>query len=186
MFKPMITAAALSVGLCTLVATSCGAAIPSPMTQGMRAVWSEDASAVQPVRFAARRAAGFRSHGFAAQRTHAVAGRRGVAARRTTVVAGTRGSAVRRTTVVGGPGGAAAVRRTTVGAGGVAAGAIAVVRPVRPWVRRAYYGTVVGGVALGTLMAATAVAVAPEAPAPNLCWYWADAAKSQGYWDYCQ
>ena len=172
MFKPMITTAVLSLGLCTLVATSCGAAIPSPMTQGVRAVWSEDTRAAQPVRFAARRTAGVRSRGFVA--------------RRTTVVGGTRGYAVRRTTIVGGPRGAAAVRRTTVGVGGVAAGAIAVVRPVRPWVRRAYYGTVVGGVALGTLIAATAVAVVPEAPASDLCWYWADASKSQGYWDYCQ
>lgn len=170
MFKPMITAAVLSVGLCTFVATSRGAAIPSAMTPGVRAVLSTDASAV-PVRFAARRSAGVRSHGFAA--------------RRTTVVAGTRGHAVRRTTVVGGRG-AAAVRRTTVGAGGIATGARAIARPVRPWVRRAYYGTIVGGVALGTLITATAVAAVPEAPAPNLCWYWADEAKSQGYWDYCQ
>ena len=40
---------------------------------------------------------------------------------------------------------------------------------VRPWVARPYYGTVVGGVALGTLIAVTAV---PVAPAPDLCWNW--------------
>ena len=54
---------------------------------------------------------------------------------------------------------------------------------VRPWVRRPYFGTIVGGVALGTLIAVT---VAPVAPAPNLCWYWADQSQTQGYWDYCQ
>jgi hypothetical protein len=54
---------------------------------------------------------------------------------------------------------------------------------VRPWVRRPYFGTVVGGVALGTLIAVTAV---PPAPAPGLCWYWTDASQTQGYWDYCQ
>jgi hypothetical protein len=54
---------------------------------------------------------------------------------------------------------------------------------VRPWVRRPYFGTVVGGVALGTLIAATAV---PAVPAPGLCWYWTDSSQTQGYWDYCQ
>jgi hypothetical protein len=63
---------------------------------------------------------------------------------------------------------------------------VAVVRPVRPLVWRPYYGTVVAGVALGTVIVATTVAVVPKAPAPNLCWYWADAAKVKGYWDYCK
>ena len=54
---------------------------------------------------------------------------------------------------------------------------------VRPWVRRPYFGTIVGGVALGALIAATAV---PVAPADGLCWYWADPSQTQGYWDYCQ
>ena len=54
---------------------------------------------------------------------------------------------------------------------------------VRPWVRRPYFGTVVAGVALGTLIAATAV---PVTPAPNLCWYWTNSSQTQGYWDYCQ
>jgi hypothetical protein len=54
---------------------------------------------------------------------------------------------------------------------------------VRPWVRQPYFGTVVAGVALGTLIAATAV---PVAPAPNLCWYWTNPSQTQGYWDYCQ
>jgi hypothetical protein len=54
---------------------------------------------------------------------------------------------------------------------------------VRPWVRRPYFGTVVGGVALGAIIAATAV---PVVPASGLCWYWTDETNTQGYWDYCQ
>jgi len=83
--------------------------------------------------------------------------------------------AVRRTGVAVGRGGVA-VRRTTV----------VVARPVRPWVARPHFGRVVGGVALGTIVAATAVGVVPAAPASNLCWYWTDAARRRGYWDYCQ
>jgi hypothetical protein len=56
--------------------------------------------------------------------------------------------------------------------------------PVRGWVARPYYGTIVGGVALGTMIAVTAGAV-PAAPASNLCWFWADSAQVNGYWDYC-
>jgi hypothetical protein len=53
----------------------------------------------------------------------------------------------------------------------------------RPWARRAYYGTIIGGVALGTILA---VAAAPTAaPAEGLCWYWADPSETRGYWDYC-
>ena len=53
---------------------------------------------------------------------------------------------------------------------------------VRPWVQRPYFGTVVGGVALGSVIAATA---APAPPAENLCWIWTSAEQTQGYWDYC-
>jgi hypothetical protein len=53
----------------------------------------------------------------------------------------------------------------------------------RPWYRRPYYGTIIGGVALGTILA---VAAAPRvAPAEGLCWYWADPYETRGYWDYC-
>jgi PBCV-specific basic adaptor protein len=53
---------------------------------------------------------------------------------------------------------------------------------VRGWNRRPYYGTVIAGVALGTIIAAAA---APRAPADNLCWYWTNPARTHGYWDYC-
>ena len=58
-----------------------------------------------------------------------------------------------------------------------------VVRPVRPWVRRPYYGRVISGVALGTIIAASVV---PIAPGPNLCWYWNNPNQTRGYWDYCR
>ena len=52
----------------------------------------------------------------------------------------------------------------------------------RPWVAAPYYGAVVAGVTLGTMIAATAP---PPPPSPALCWYWANQAYNQGYWDYC-
>lgn len=57
-----------------------------------------------------------------------------------------------------------------------------VVRPYKAWVRKPYYGSIVAGVALGTILAVNAI---PVAPAPNLCWYWANRAHRRGYWDYC-
>ena len=61
------------------------------------------------------------------------------------------------------------------------------VRAYRPWYRRPYFGTIVGGVALGTILTVAAVGVAPEyPPADGLCWYWADPSMTTGYWDYCQ
>jgi hypothetical protein len=55
----------------------------------------------------------------------------------------------------------------------------------RPWVARPYYGTIIAGVALGTLITVAAVGSVPPRPAPNLCWYWADPSGGRGYWDYC-
>ena len=60
---------------------------------------------------------------------------------------------------------------------------VVVVRPYRAWNKQAYYGTVMGGVALGTILGAAAYSAV--APAPNLCWYRANPARIQGYWDYC-
>jgi hypothetical protein len=55
----------------------------------------------------------------------------------------------------------------------------------RAWVRRPYYGTIVAGVVLGTIVTVAAVGMIPRRPAPDLCWYWADPYQSRGYWDYC-
>ncbi len=54
----------------------------------------------------------------------------------------------------------------------------------RPWYARPYYGTIIAGVALGTIIGATAYGLAPRPPRPDLCWYWADEVQSRGYWDY--
>jgi len=53
---------------------------------------------------------------------------------------------------------------------------------VRNWHHRNHYGRWIGGVSLGTIIFVTA---APLAPAPDLCWYWADYSYNRGYWDYC-
>ena len=61
---------------------------------------------------------------------------------------------------------------------------VAPVRPVpaaRPW----YWGRVVAGVTIGTIIVASAVAVAPKPPSPELCWFWSDSTKTKGYWNYC-
>ncbi len=53
---------------------------------------------------------------------------------------------------------------------------------VRPWVAAPYYGSVVAGVALGTIIVAT---TPPPPPSPALCWFWSSPTHTQGYWDYC-
>ena len=55
----------------------------------------------------------------------------------------------------------------------------------RPWYRRPYYGTIIGGIALGSIIAVTAYGIAPPRPRPDMCWYWSDRQQSRGYWDYC-
>lgn len=56
----------------------------------------------------------------------------------------------------------------------------------RRWHRRPYYGTIIGGIAVGALLAGSAYyAYAGAPPAPGLCWYWADPYERRGYWDYC-
>lgn len=55
----------------------------------------------------------------------------------------------------------------------------------RPWYRRPYYGTIIGGIALGSIIGVTAYGLAPRPPRPDLCWFWADEYQSRGYWDYC-
>ncbi|MFL6799863.1 MAG: hypothetical protein ACJ8F3_20905 [Xanthobacteraceae bacterium] len=60
------------------------------------------------------------------------------------------------------------------------------VRPYVPYRRRPWFGTVVAGVALGTIVGVAVVGAAPAAPpGPGLCWYWADPSLTRGFWDYC-
>jgi hypothetical protein len=56
---------------------------------------------------------------------------------------------------------------------------------VRTWRRRPYYGRVIGGVALGTIVAVAVAGTVPRAPSPDLCWYWTNPKKNRGYWGYC-
>lgn len=59
-------------------------------------------------------------------------------------------------------------------------------RSHRHWHHRPHYGRVVGGIALGALLAGSAFYAYQNAPpAPGLCWYWADPYERRGYWDYC-
>ena len=90
--------------------------------------------------------------------------------------------------VAGKGGGKAGAGKGVAKKGGGAGGTVGIgsgSRPVRPWIQRPYYGTIIGGVALGSLLAATAYGVIPTAPAEGLCWFWADDDLVQGYWDYC-
>ena len=56
---------------------------------------------------------------------------------------------------------------------------------VRPWVRRPYYGELVAGIALGTIVAVAVANAMPPPPEPGLCWYWTNPGRTHGYWDYC-
>jgi hypothetical protein len=61
---------------------------------------------------------------------------------------------------------------------------VAPIRPipaVRPW----YWGSVVAGVTIGTIVVVSTVGAVPPAPSPELCWYWTSADKMRGYWSYC-
>lgn len=83
-----------------------------------------------------------------------------------------------RTTVIG-PRGGVARRTTTV-----------VRRPVARWARPGHYwwrpgGAMAAGAAIGFVTAATAVAWAGAAPAPNMCWYYTDPNQTKGFWDQC-
>src|SRR5262245_36043618 len=122
--------------------------------------------------------------------------RGGVAVRRGAVAVGPRGgAAVRRGAVAVGPRGGVAVRRgAAVGVGGAAVRRGAVVAPgVRygGWGRPAGYwwrpgGAIAAGAAIGFVTAATAAAWAGAPPAPNMCWYYTDPSRTQGFWDACQ
>jgi len=114
--------------------------------------------------------------GVAVRTRHVASARRGVAARTRHVAVRHRAVAARKTHVAVAR--VAVARRTAV-----AAKSTEVVRPVRPWVRQPYYGSVFDGVTLGAIIAATAV---PTSPSFDLCWYWSSSSQTRGYWDFCQ
>jgi hypothetical protein len=106
---------------------------------------------------------------------------------KTTVKSGGK-TTTRSTTTVRRPAGTTVRRSTTVRSGGavVRRNNVVVRRPYRAWAARPYYGTaIIGGVALGTVIAVSAAHAYPVAPGPNACWYWSNPAETHGYWDYC-
>ena len=46
-------------------------------------------------------------------------------------------------------------------------------------------GAVTAGAAIGFVSAAAAASWAGAAPGPNLCWYYTDPTRRQGFWDTC-
>jgi hypothetical protein len=126
-------------------------------------------------------AGGMAAKGTAAKGTAGAGAKGGMAGAGSKATAGAKGG-------MGGAGGGTVGQGSRGGAAGAAAkggGAVNVNvhgTSVRPWVQRPYFGTVVGGIALGSVIAATA---APTPPADNLCWVWTSAEHTQGYWDYC-
>jgi hypothetical protein len=81
-------------------------------------------------------------------------------------------------------GGTTARRTTAVGRGGA-------VGRTGAWARPGHYhwprgGAIAAGAAIGMVSAATAAAWAGAAPGPNMCWYYTDQSRRQGFWDYCK
>jgi hypothetical protein len=171
MFKVVIaTALALGLGVATVTTGNAAALAP---TAGVRAALAP-IDTVELAQFVDKRVRVGPRGGAVGPTT--VVGPRGAVGR--TTVIGPRGGVARRTTVVG-PRGGFVGGRTVVGRP-------AYVRSYRPWSRRPYFGTILGGIALGSILTVAAVGVAPAyAPAPDTCWYWADPSMTRGYWDYC-
>src|SRR5262249_28049162 len=89
---------------------------------------------------------------------------------------------VRRGAGVGPRGNAYRYRSTTVVRPGYRGGG---------WARPGWYGwrpggAIAAGAAIGFVAAAGAAAYASTAaPAPGMCWYYTDAYRRAGFWDYC-
>jgi hypothetical protein len=180
MYKASITAVLLALGIVSLVQAGSNAMVAP--TAGLRPDLAtpailETVALRRGGRVGRRGAAVGTRHVIVRHRVvtvrtrHVAGGHRGVVVRTRHVAVRHRGVAARRTHVAVGRRGAVAVKST------------AVVRPVRPWVRQPYYGTVFDGVTLGTVIAAAAV---PTSPSFDLCWYWSNSSKTRGYWDFCQ
>lgn len=57
---------------------------------------------------------------------------------------------------------------------------------VRSHRRHKHYGRVIGGVVLGSILAASAFYAYSSPPDDGLCWYWTNSDRERGYWDYCE
>ena len=171
MSKASIAAVLLALGVVSLLeGTNAMVVPPSDLQPALATPAAVETVALRKDRTVTRHVV-VRHRGTHVRTRHVASARRGVAARTRHVAVRHRAVAARKTHV-------AVARRTAV-----AAKSTEVVRPVRPWVRQPYYGSVFDGVTLGAIVAATAV---PTSPSFDLCWYWSSSSQTRGYWDFCQ
>ena len=171
MSKASIAAVLLALGVVSLLeGTNAMVVPPSDLQPALATPAAVETVALRKDRTITRHVV-VRHRGTHVRTRHVASARRGVAARTRHVAVRHRAVAARRTHV-------AVSKRSAV-----AAKSTEVVRPVRPWVRQPYYGSVFDGVTLGAIIAATAV---PTSPSFDLCWYWSSSSRTRGYWDFCQ
>ena len=171
MSKASIAAVLLALGVVSLQAgTNAMVVPPSGLQPALATPAIAETVALRKDRTVTRHVV-VRHRGSHVRTRHVASGHRRVAVRTRHVAVRHRAVATRKTHV-------AAARRTAV-----AAKSTEVVRPVRPWVRQPYYGSVFDGVTLGAIVAATTV---PTSPSFDLCWYWSNSSQTRGYWDFCQ
>jgi hypothetical protein len=169
--KALIAAVLLALGVVSVLeGTNAMVVPPSDLQPALATPAAVETVALRKDRTVTRHVV-VRHRGTHVRTRHVASARRGVAARTRHVAVRHRAVATRKTHV-------AVARRTAV-----AAKSPEVVRPVRPWVRQPYYGSVFDGVTLGAIVAATAV---PTSPSFDLCWYWSSSSQTRGYWDFCQ
>ena len=171
MSKASIAAVLLALGVVSLLeGTNAMVVPPSDLQPALATPAAAETVALRKDRTVTRHVV-VRHRGTHVRTRHVASGHRRVAVRTRHVAVRHRAVATRKTHV-------AVARRTAV-----AAKSTEVVRPVRPWVRQPYYGSVFDGVTLGAIVAATAV---PTSPSFDLCWYWSSSSQTRGYWDFCQ
>ena len=171
MSKALIAAVLLALGVVSLLeGTNAMVVPPSDLQPALATPAAVETVALRKDRTVTRHVV-VRHRGTHVRTRHVASGHRRVAVRTRHVAVRHRAVATRKTHV-------AVARRTAV-----AAKSTEVVRPVRPWVRQPYYGSVFDGVTLGAIVAATAV---PTSPSFDLCWYWSSSSQTRGYWDFCQ
>jgi hypothetical protein len=169
--KALIAAVLLALGVVSLLeGTNAMVVPPSDLQPALATPAAVETVALRKDRTVTRHVV-VRHRGTHVRTRHVASGHRRVAVRTRHVAVRHRAVATRKTHV-------AVARRTAV-----AAKSPEVVRPVRPWVRQPYYGSVFDGVTLGAIVAATAV---PTSPSFDLCWYWSSSSQTRGYWDFCQ
>jgi hypothetical protein len=169
--KALIAAVLLALGVVSLLeGTNAMVIPPSDLQPALATPAAVETVALRKDRTVTRHVV-VRHRGTHVRTRHVASGHRRVAVRTRHVAVRHRAVATRKTHV-------AVARRTAV-----AAKSTEVVRPVRPWVRQPYYGSVFDGVTLGAIIAATAV---PTSPSFDLCWYWSSSSQTRGYWDFCQ